>query len=358
MQRFFYFLCLGLTACSLANLTSCDKPHFIDLPVRKDYKAVTPKEIGMKERNVAEAVRFAESLPLLKAVIIGYDDQIFIQRYLHGYNGKDLINFKSVSKVFLSIAVGILVDEKKITSLDEPIEKFLPAYAAQFAKDEQKKTITLRHIMTMSSGLKKLWTFKEIPKDQSDWVKYILEQPMDFSPGDKFEYNCVNSHVLIAILENILKQDVYAFIKERVLNPLGFRGSRWEKDPSGRYIGGSDFFVHPADLAKVVKLYFDNGMIGDKRLLSEEWVKDSTNTQVQNPESSFLNFGYGYHWWTAGSGSEGAAFFENGLGGQMLHATKNYKSFLILAFEVTAESEGKFEEQQSNVANFFQLLYN
>src|SRR5215204_7285076 len=85
------------------------------------------------------------------ALLVIHDDKVLYERYFNGYDETSLNTSFSMAKSFASALVGIAIDKERIKSVDEPITNYLPELRE---KDERFKAITIRHLLTMSSGIK------------------------------------------------------------------------------------------------------------------------------------------------------------------------------------------------------------
>ena len=66
----------------------------------------------------------------------------------------------------------------------------------------------------------------------------------------------------------------------------------WPADPQGHSNGWGDFFIRPADLAKLGQLFLQRGVWNGERLVSEAWIEQATTEQVADGDE-----GYGFRWW-------------------------------------------------------------
>jgi CubicO group peptidase (beta-lactamase class C family) len=85
------------------------------------------------------------------AFLVIHDDKLLYERYLDGYDEHSIHTSFSMAKSFASALVGIAIDEGHIKSVDEPITNYIPEL---LEKDKRFKSITIRHLLTMSSGIK------------------------------------------------------------------------------------------------------------------------------------------------------------------------------------------------------------
>ena len=124
----------------------------------------------------------------------------------------------SLSKSFNSTAVGLAIEEGKL-SLDDPVLKFFPADAPAEIADNLK-AMTVRDLLTMSCG------HDTEPKSVSGTpsVKQFLAHPVPYPPGTHFQYNTMGSYTLSAIVTKATGQTTLAFLKSRLFEPPDCRG--------------------------------------------------------------------------------------------------------------------------------------
>ena len=137
-------------------------------------------------------------------------------------------DMRSISKSVTSLLVGIAFDRGLLTDLDASAFSFFPEYEGLRAPEKDR--ITLRHLLTMSSGL----AWDEIPyTDPSSSYRqmevalhadhYVLAQPLAAQPGEVFNYNTGTVNLLGLILRKVSGKRLDAFAKETLFDPLGSR---------------------------------------------------------------------------------------------------------------------------------------
>jgi hypothetical protein len=87
--------------------------------------------------------------------------------------------------------------------------------------------------------------------------------------------------------------DGLTFGKKFLFGPLGISDVDRPSNPQGTTVGYSEFFMKPRDMAKIGYLYLNNGLWDGKRIISSQWIKESTRKHVDTPGP----YSYGYHWW-------------------------------------------------------------
>lgn len=230
-------------------------------------------------------------------------------------------NIRSATKSIMSILLGIALDKQLISSIDEKIYKFLPDY--DFESDNIKKEITIRHLITMKSGLTSIESDLNALKmlcSNGDWVKYILNLPLESKPGEKFAYNSANMHLLSAIISNSAKMSTYDFANKFLFQPLGIKNTYWEEDKKGYNFGGGNLFMSPYDMAKIGYLYLNNGIWDGDDIISKSWIEES----LKSYHEWVYGYHYGYLWYIRNeknqdSGKEFITYSASGAGGQKIY---------------------------------------
>src|SRR5262249_36592017 len=133
-----------------------------------------------------------------------------------------------------------------------------------------------------------------------NWPKIFLSLPVEHQPGTWFVYNTGASYVLSAIITKLTGESLLDYLRPRLFDPLGIENPVWEADPRGISLGGSGLHGTTEDIAKLGQMYLQKGIWNGKRILSSEWIAESTyphsdnsNTQT-NPD---WTAGYGYQFW-------------------------------------------------------------
>lgn len=131
----------------------------------------------------------------------------------------------SVTKQFTGAAIMQLAEQGKL-SLQDDLTKFIPDYPTH------GKKITVEHLLTHTSGIKsytgmKEWTPEVHRKDFTvgELIDYFKNQPMDFDPDAKWEYNNSGYILLGYIIEKASGQTYTEYVTEHFFKPLGMNNS-------------------------------------------------------------------------------------------------------------------------------------
>ena len=196
----------------------------------------------------------------------------------------------SVSKSFVSLAVGMMVDEGKLTLDDRIAEHFpdkLPEKLHPWLADS-----TVRDLLTMSTAHSRT----SYTRDDPDWVSTFFNKTPSHPPGTIFSYDTAATVVLTATVERLSGTPFLDYMRPRFLDRIGFSADAWcVRTPEGVSWGGSGVICTLRDLARVALACMNGGTWGEERVLPEDYVRAATSWQIDNAIRG--NDGYGYQIW-------------------------------------------------------------
>lgn len=211
----------------------------------------------------------------------------------------------SLSKSVTGMAIGMLIDEGKL-NLEDRVVDLLKPYTNSITYLKHK-SLTVRHLLTMSSGV----LFNETGAiADDDWIRAYFESNNKFSHGTQFSYNSMNSYMLSAIVTEICKMPMMEYLRPRLWDVLGIHQVYWEVCPQGINKGGWGLYLTIEGMVKLGQLMLQKGVWHGTRILSEEWVTQATQKQIHTGENN--GYAYGYHNWV--SEKENAYQFNGMLG--------------------------------------------
>lgn len=244
------------------------------------------------------------------------------------YNGTNLHSLQSVSKSVTSLALGIAIDKGYIEGVDAHVLAFFDSYDFD-RSDPRKVAMTVSNLLTMRSGI--AWETEggfQDPKvstvslENSDkWLQFILDHPMDTDPGTSFEYNDGVSVLLGKIVAVATEQRLDRWTIEHLFDPIGIETHYWKTTPDGEIDSMGGLYLSAHDLARIGLLVLRDGLWLNKRVVSEEWVRQSTLRHVDDtsPNTNDDYTGYAYQWWLPSQKiGEAKAISAIGFGGQRL----------------------------------------
>jgi CubicO group peptidase (beta-lactamase class C family) len=260
----------------------------------KGWRTSTPSAQRMDGSKLDAALAFVQKQKLaLHGMLVVRHGYIVMEKYFPPYDQDTAHELYSCTKSFVSALTGIAIDKGYIAEVSQPVLGFFPG--RKFAEtDSRKQAMKVEDLLTMSSGLE--WVdaqaYRQLYSSCPDWVKFILDHPMAARPGELFNYNSGNSHILSAIIQAKSGMNTYEFARAYLFGPLGIRDPKWERDPSGIPVGGWGLRLSPREMAKLGYLYLRNGVWDGKQIVPAAWVRDSTRPHMLGAKG----LKYGYQW--------------------------------------------------------------
>lgn len=276
-------------------------------------RSITPAEAGIREEALQRfltAIRH-HGVNLHSALMLRGDD-LFFEKYWAPFEKDTIHRMYSVTKSFVSIAVGCLLDEGKI-SLSDPIIKFFPDKLPEKIHPWLAEQ-TIEDMLTMRTCF---WEgpYWFTPGVEDRTAFYFAQTPTKI-PGTLFHYDSNGSYILGVMVERVSGMGLLDYLKEKVLNHLGdFESAQILKTPDGSPWGDSALVCTSRALLKFAKFVMNKGVWEGKRLLSKSYLEKAVSPLTDNNlegASHYDSYGYGYQIWC----TEKHGFSFNGMGSQ------------------------------------------
>ena len=267
------------------------------------FSYTTPEKAGISSEKVVAFLREFEHYGMfLHSCILIKGHEIFTEFYRKPFRKDELHRMYSISKSFVSMALGILIDEGKV-NLDDKILKFFPEYEDK-TTDEYFRNMTIEDMLKMATVFTKGTTYsaKKPGYLEPNWVDTFFNVESSHPSGTVFNYDTSASYMLDVVVEKITGMPFLEFLKQRALLKTGFSESaRCLKAPEGYSWGGSAVLASSLDLARFARLVMDGGKYNGEQLLPEWYIKKATSSLIDNGQEGFLSVthghGYGYQIW-------------------------------------------------------------
>ena len=241
---------------------------------------------------------------------------------------KDTIfNMASMTKPITSTAIMILVDEGKL-KLDDEVAKYLPKWKdpqviskfneadASFETRPARRQITIRHLLTHTSGIGYGFSSPMLTKIMEKTKKSEMDSPLLFDPGESWAYGA-STRVLGLVVEAVSGQKIDAYLQARILGPLGMNDTSYlvpttkysrvvavnARNASGKFEerpmpatlpatvqGDGGLYGTASDYGLFLRMLLNRGTLNGKRILSEQSAKlmldPATGTVVVKEQQS------------------------------------------------------------------------
>jgi CubicO group peptidase (beta-lactamase class C family) len=234
-----------------------------------------------------------------KSLLIVKDSKLVFEAYCRGPGDRDYIgHIQSVTKSITSLIFGIIRSEGYIDALDETLYSIIPA---KFPSDVIKQSITLHHLLTMTSGIwfdNDVFSVEIYVGKPSDPIKYILKKPIYANPGEQFYYRDCDPHLVSYVIQKMTGKTLEKWAKERLFDPLEIRDYYWDSDHTGITMGAHGLHLKPRDMAKIGQMVLENGHWNGIQIVDSTWIATSTQKQIETShQTEPYVWDYGFYWW-------------------------------------------------------------
>ncbi len=232
----------------------------------------------------------------------------------------------SVAKGVAALVTGIAADDG-LVDVDAPVAATLPERCTGAGTD----TITLRHLLTMTSGIDMPWSPTQLTGEQ-DLAAAFLARP---SRGRVFQYANASTYTAMRVLERHVG-DVGVFAAERLFVPLGIADVTWDRCPRGHVAGGEGIALRVAETARLGRLLRDGGVVDGRRVVGAAWCRQVLGEQVRRPEAGPGYQRYGLSGW----GGPGRLWRLHGAYGQLVLVDAVADTVVTVAADDHAGADG------------------
>jgi CubicO group peptidase (beta-lactamase class C family) len=271
------------------------------LPEIADAAIVEPSDPKLKaalDRAFEEPA--APPFRRTRAVVVLHDGAVIAERYADGI-GVDtpLLGF-SMTKSVVNALIGLLTQQGRISpSLPAPIPEWHGAA-------DPRREIEVEHLLRMTTGLALDETnsgfdvSSQMVYLHNDMAGFAVKAAMIAPPGTRWAYSSPTTQLLARIIRDLTggPEQTLAFAWRELFNPLGMRHVTLQFDATGTLEGSSSMLASARDWARFGLLYLNDGMIGGRRILHEDWIDFSA--------AATLDTDYGAGFWTNRSEHERA----------------------------------------------------
>ncbi len=254
------------------------------------------KSITYNQKSLSpDALSYLNEVQSVAFVVIK-NGEIIQERYFDDHSEETVSNSFSMAKSLVAMLAQIAVQEGFISSLTDPVSKYLP----EFNKPGSER-VTLEHLMTMSSGLS--WSessgnpFSDNAEAYygTDLKELVFKMRSVKDPGEEFIYKSGNTALLSFVIERAVGMTLSEYAATRLWQPLGAEHDAfWSLDHSG----GSEkayccWYATATDFARFGQLLLQNGSFNSKQILDSNFVYAArTAANLTVPNSEFPNSRY------------------------------------------------------------------
>jgi len=301
-------------------------------------------------------------------MVVQRDGKTLYEGYFNGYSAENAAHLFSVTKSVFSLLIGIAVDQGKVDRIDQKVLEFFPDYRIP-AGEKTIQNITIKHLLTMTAPYK----YETEPYERFFTSTNPIQDALDLLGGDKpigqFHYSAIGgTHLLSGILTQATGRSALDYAAEYLFAPLGIsvpqnitlqsaeehaivmndRNTRgWVADPQGRNFASWGLFLTPREMARLGQLCLQGGVWNGERIVSEDWIAQSTREQSRCAQ--FGNLAYGYLWWVLDKDRYAAL----GDGGNVIYVNSRNKMVIAIASLFVPDAKDRIEWIQTQIEPLF-----
>lgn len=339
MKKFRTASSLILTCTNILFLAGCapDAPYKILGAVKPEvlndgWVIAAPQEVGLSSAildRIQMDLASEDQYYNAKSLLVVKDGKLVFEYYVRDGEDRDHYgHIQSATKSITSLIFGIVLSAGYIDSVDQQLYGLIPE---KFPSGIRKHGITLRHLLTMTSGLSfdnDVFSVETLVHRPRDPIRNILGKPLYADPGQEFYYRDCDPHLLSFTIQRLTGMTIEQWAQEYLFAPLGISDYYWGSDHKGTTMGAVGLHLKPRDMAKIGQMVLDHGRWQGTSIVDSAWLALSTKEQVDigeyrgNHERS-----YGYYWWIL---PDWQAFTAWGAGGNFILVVPSRNMLVVM----------------------------
>ncbi len=338
-----------------------DHQRFPKLPILNNPERVMPLPIGQSLELSPVAISYQQKIsqqPLesflrqsdTTSFLVIHRNEVVYEHYFNGYTADSVISALAVTKSLVSALVGVAFEEGLFTDLDSPVLEQLPELSTAISSE-----LTIRHLLCMSSGLHYQEGVSPWSDDARIYYGPSLRQqllrcePIE-PPGKYYHYNNYNLLLLGRLLEKATGMPVPTYFSQKIWSQMGAeQPASWSVDSTQSAFAKmeSGFNATTRDFSRFGLLYLNNGRFGNRQIIPEAWVNQSTNlptfdehadhirymTRHNPPLGRWVSSPVGYYkylWWGYRNGPhQESDYFAMGNMGQFVYCSPLHQTVIV-----------------------------
>lgn len=201
--------------------------------------------------------------------LIVFQDGEFLDRWSFERTNHP-IYLMSATKMVVGIALGPILEAHGV-GIHQPLAHFFSEW-----RQGRKQQVTIAMLLNHTSGIQNEPNADAELESAPDWIQLALCAELDTDPGSHFAYN--NKAVLLVpgLVERLTGKPLDVVVSEILFDPLGVTETSWFPDQRGTPYTCGGLAMRGLDLARIGQLILDNGLVGDKHIVSPSWIATMT----------------------------------------------------------------------------------
>lgn len=290
-----YLVAAAITALTLSSGALLPGPALAEPVTAKQCEvssgrtpqSATPAEAALDPDRLSAAMQLATNATR-------FNIQIYRNNCLVGVgprnaeSGGVAWNLWSGTKSVVALVAGLAVDDGRLR-VDEPIGAYLPAGLG----DEAHRAITVRNLLTESSGMEVAVAAEGatgLAALDPNVVAQALAMPIERPQGTMFRYSQRAVDLLVYVIQQAVGEDFQAYAQRKLFDPLGIARSDyfWARDRAGNTYGHAHLILPPDDFAKIGLLVGNRGRWNDLQVISDDYMRAALSPSASMPCYGFL----------------------------------------------------------------------
>lgn len=251
------------------------------------------------------------------ALLVYHRDKLVFEEYFNGWSVDQPHRLASGTKSFSGAMLAAAVEDGLLT-LDEKVADTI----TEWRDDPRKSQATIRHLLSLTSGIVPGSTREASPS----YARSVAIAGARFWPGQRFQYGPIPYQIFGALMRRKLahkNESVEAYMRRRVLDPIGLKVPRWVKDEDGNVHLPNGMSMTAPEWAKFGKLILQQGKWDGRQIVPWDVLKECFVGSRANPN-------YGITFWLKESGSApDDLVFARGLGSQRLYIIPSLELIIV-----------------------------
>ena len=262
------------------------------------FRQAEPSDAGMDPDKLAAALALSGPHNRTQGVVVLRHGYIVAEKYAAGFTADTRHESYSMAKSFTSALVGIAIEQKLLSGVDERICKYYSDVWNCSDDADPRTRITVEHTMNIESGLswQEDWRIGATgPNDafmapMNNMLDYVLSKPAASEPGTKQRYSTGDPALLSGVLQGATGKTVLEYARAVLFGPIGIPDVGWNSDSKGRTTSYAGLQATARELAKFGFLYQNHGAWDGKQIVPGSWIDFTTRAK------DVCRDGYRYLW--------------------------------------------------------------
>ena len=245
------------------------------------WQSADPAALGLDVAAIREHLALAKASGA-DGVLVAYRGKIISEWYSPRYR-TPCYTMSSVKSI-TGLLAGLLIADGKL-AIDDPVSRFVAAWS-----EGLRGRVTVRHLLTMTSGLSQARTPGQGVGLAADKNEYVVGLEPVSEPGSRWNYSNEGVQLLSPVLEKAAGMSLRDYARDRLFRPLGMDETRLRVDGKGHAWTYADADTSLRNFARLGEMMRNKGRWKGRQVVPEAWISVSTQPCPQNPN-------YGYLWW-------------------------------------------------------------